>query len=183
MFCALRAHWTTDSYDYFKYQGKVRVNRKQFDKRNDKFHFTKLARLPDNEFRTACAFMEGASWIGDVTGELGADALAKHKRYVESCSNSFRTDLNEIKKTCGSVSEGLYPKNNAVPRTVQLFQAGKIGLETLVILDDKLKVTKGWTVQYPFDPLIKKLIVTIRKYRGFFSYKPQIIDKILVDSI
>ena len=174
---------TTDSYDYFKYQGKIRANRSAFDKRNDKFHFAKLARLPDNELRTAAAFLAGGSWIGDVNGEVGHEAVLKHKKYSQSCSNSFRTELKEILKNGGSLSEILYPKNNTVPLPIQLYQAGKISIETLIILDDKLKITKGWALQYPYDPLLKKIIVNMQKFRGFFSYNQEKIFKILADSI
>lgn len=181
MFMALRAHMTS-SYDYFKYDGKIKVSRPQFDRRNDKYQFAKLARLPDNKLRTVVSFLEGASWIGDVTGELGEDAYIKHKRYLDALRRAFADDIGQLIRGT-SLAEALYPKANTTPRAAQLLFQQKIGIETLVILDDTHKITNGWALQYPLDPLMQKLVVNIRNYKGFFSYKPQIIRQILVDRL
>ena len=44
MYCALKAHFSDRSYDYFKYDGKTRVSRNSFYKRKDRFFFVKLSR-------------------------------------------------------------------------------------------------------------------------------------------
>ena len=38
-FLALKKHFTTDNYDYFKYNGKVRANLDTFMSRNDAYSF------------------------------------------------------------------------------------------------------------------------------------------------
>ena len=172
----------TSTYDYFKYGGKIKASKAQFDRRNDKYHFTKLSRLPDNKLRTVVTFVEGGKWIGDVTGELGQQALSKHKRYLEALRHNFANDISLLVRG-RSLAESLYPVNNTIPIAAQLLFQQKIGIETLCILDDKYRLTSGWALQYPHDPLLQKLIVTIRNYKGFFSYKPQIIDQILVDRL
>ena len=46
-YLALKRHFTTESYDYFKYKGKVSAKKDAFDKRKDKFFFEKLSRNRD----------------------------------------------------------------------------------------------------------------------------------------
>jgi len=37
-FQALKLHFTSDSYDYFKYNGSVKVNKISFETKNDKYY-------------------------------------------------------------------------------------------------------------------------------------------------
>ena len=41
---ALKLHFTSDSYDYFKYNGKTNVSKQTFSIRKDKYQFYKLSR-------------------------------------------------------------------------------------------------------------------------------------------
>ena len=50
MYVALKLHFTTDSYDYFKFNGKTRVTETNFEKRKDRYFFKKLTnRKKDDE--------------------------------------------------------------------------------------------------------------------------------------
>jgi hypothetical protein len=46
-FLALKNHFTTDSYDYIKYNGKVGAKPSSFDVRKDKYQFYKLSKHKD----------------------------------------------------------------------------------------------------------------------------------------
>ena len=46
---ALKLHFTTDSYDFFKYNGKTNVSVNAFENRKDKYHFYKLSRKYSNK--------------------------------------------------------------------------------------------------------------------------------------
>jgi len=51
LYLAINNHFNTESYDFFKYNGKVPVKLPAFLKRNDKYHFAKLAREHRDELR------------------------------------------------------------------------------------------------------------------------------------
>ena len=51
LYLAINNHFNTESYDFFKYNGKVPVKLPAFLKRNDKYHFAKLARLYHKELQ------------------------------------------------------------------------------------------------------------------------------------
>ena len=44
LYHALKLHFTSDSYDYFKYNGKSRVNYTNFSSNASKYQFAKLSR-------------------------------------------------------------------------------------------------------------------------------------------
>ena len=44
-YLALRTHFKSDSYDYFRYHGKLKGNRDKFETRKDKYHFYKLSKM------------------------------------------------------------------------------------------------------------------------------------------
>ena len=41
---SLKLHFSKDSYDFFKYNGKTNISLNTFDNRKDKYHFHKLSR-------------------------------------------------------------------------------------------------------------------------------------------
>ena len=43
-YCAMKAHFSTGDYDFSKYDGKSKVSRESFWKRNDRIFFVKLSR-------------------------------------------------------------------------------------------------------------------------------------------
>ena len=44
MYCAIKAHFSRDKYDYHKFGGKTKTKRDSFYKRKDRFFFARLAR-------------------------------------------------------------------------------------------------------------------------------------------
>ena len=51
LYLAINNHFHSDSYDYFKYNGKVSAKLESFMKRKDKYHFAKLARKYNDELK------------------------------------------------------------------------------------------------------------------------------------
>ena len=44
MYCAMKAHFENKGYDFVKFNGKTKVSRNSFYKRNDRIFFVKLSR-------------------------------------------------------------------------------------------------------------------------------------------
>ena len=52
MYLSLKLHFTTDSFDYFKYGNAAKASQQSFDSRRDKFFFVKLSRtFKEDELR------------------------------------------------------------------------------------------------------------------------------------
>ena len=43
MYCALKAHFSREDYDYHKYGGKTKISRESYWKRKDRYYFAKIA--------------------------------------------------------------------------------------------------------------------------------------------
>ena len=74
IFQALKLHFTSDSYDFFKYHGKSKISVEAFELRKDKYHFYKLSRrLPNREelilFIVANLLHNDNLWVGDLLTE------------------------------------------------------------------------------------------------------------------
>lgn len=71
---ALKLHFTSDSYDFFKYNGKTNVSVTAFENRKDKYHFYKLSRKCTNKddlinFIVANFVEDEKSWVGNLLME------------------------------------------------------------------------------------------------------------------
>jgi hypothetical protein len=51
LFLAMKQHFTTSSYDYYRFNGKVRASQGSFEKRKDKYFFEKLGKVQDPQQR------------------------------------------------------------------------------------------------------------------------------------
>ena len=96
-FLALRKHFTTDSYDYFKYNGKVRANRETFMSRPDAYSFAKLAKKDDYiNLIMSNLLINKSVWVRDL---LDSECEARHtnwKKKKESLGYIFKSELAHL---------------------------------------------------------------------------------------
>ena len=67
LYTAIKNHFTVDSYDYFKYNGKVRVTEISFETRKDKYMFYKLSKHEDPlTFLVSIFSNKNKVWVGNM---------------------------------------------------------------------------------------------------------------------
>ena len=97
MYCALKRHFQSNTYDYFKYNGKVRASYSTFEKRNDKYFFAKLAKHKDVIGFLVANFYYGDVWVGDLVNEQTAENQYKEwLKRKQSLSYIFKNDVERI---------------------------------------------------------------------------------------
>ena len=101
LYQALKLHFTSDSYDYFKYNGKSNVSVTSFENRKDKYHFYKLSRkYPNKEeminFIVANFVEDDKSWVGNLLSEDAAQNYRKRQKVIQSLSYTFENDCNSL---------------------------------------------------------------------------------------
>lgn len=171
LYSAIHNHFTSPSYDFFKYQGKTRVKFETYNKRKDKYQFDRLGKLIDPRLRLVASNVEGIKWIGDIVGPAGAEAQVKHQKYLDSASHYFKQELNTLDPD-GNNYRG------ANPLLAQLYFRKKLSLETLCLINNLVDFTSLWKDSCSTDPLIGQLIVKIEKYSKFISYDSRKIQQI-----
>ena len=142
LYMALKLHFTT-KYDYFKYNGKTKFIVAQFNKRNDKYQFVRLARKYSHadlvEF--FCAnLIRGKQWIGDFS----KDNWLEHQKVIQSLEYTYKNDLEKL-LTNGEKFDIIFEcGQGSHPRLLKQYLGKKISLETMVILDKVLSYKKNF---------------------------------------
>ena len=174
IYLAIKLHFTSDSYDYFKHNGKTTARLKTFTKRRDRYFFHKLSRSYSS---SACVdyfvagFLDSDSvWIGDVVGKSGEENYTRWQKRIESLSYVFEGDVNTllefIEEKKIKFDDLFKVKDGQHPPLVKLYIANKITIESMIILDDILNYTKQ------FNKQIKETVIWPKKYKLLMNYKP-----------
>ena len=64
MYCAMKAHFDKNDYDFVKYNGKSKVSRDSFYKRNDRIFFVKLTHKYKSKEDSNCEIIEFLTFSG-----------------------------------------------------------------------------------------------------------------------
>jgi len=163
-FLALKLHFTSDHYDYFKYNGKHNASLQSYDKRTDKRFFKRLARRNINIVEYCVAnLVDGKEWIS----EFDDKAWNERRKYFQSYEYYFKNDVEKL-LTDAENFDIIFKcdKKGTHPKLVRKYLGRKITLETMVILDKIL----GYRKQ--FDKEIDETYVWPKVSRLIDRYEP-----------
>jgi hypothetical protein len=95
IYLAMKNHFTKDGYDFFKYNGKVRVKESSFIKRNDKLFFEKLAKHDDPYGLLVSNLSQNPKlWIRDISYSDAANEMyIKWLKIQQSMKYTVKQDL------------------------------------------------------------------------------------------
>ncbi len=177
LYLALKLHFTTDNYDYFKYHGKVSASLKSFDKRKDKYQFKKLTRKYDDSTILnyyIANFIVGNKWLGN----MNEDTYIEWKSRVESLEYIFKNDVEKLLTNAQNFDILFNSERGNHPKILKAFLGKKISLETLVIFEYLVKFCKT------YDEEIRERIIWPEVSRLVQNYKPFVkIDRRLFKGI
>jgi len=116
VYLAIKLHFTTESYDYHKYEGKVNCKLDTFTKRNDRYFFHKLSTRYNKDdildFFVSNFLIDSNKWIGNLTRNDGKDVYLDWKKRKESFEYYFRNDcvsiLNDFNTRNLSFNDGFH---------------------------------------------------------------------------
>jgi hypothetical protein len=159
LYQALKLHFTSESYDFFKYNGKTNVSVTTFENRKDKYHFYKLSRkYSDREDMTAFIVAnmveDENSWVGNLLQEPAEVNFRKHQKVIQSFSYTFENE-------CRSLFEGTTNPNDIImtdgvyPVLLTKTLRSEVSIETLCVLNGILNFFPMWakriddTIRWP----------------------------------
>lgn len=179
LFIALRTHFTKSNYDFFKMNGKLRVTKESYLKRNDKSFFERMAKEYDamqlRDFYIA-NLLEDKQYITDLIDDNSKDAYNNYTRRRQSLSYICTNDM--VRVFDQGLSVPFIVSHHTYPSIILLFLRGEVSLETMVILDDFLGYTDKFDRYYEDDVIWPKVSRKISKYRPFLKY-----DKVKMKNI
>jgi hypothetical protein len=167
-FLALKKHFTTDNYDYFKYNGKVRANYETFMSRNDAYSFAKLAKKDDVQGLILSNLLINKNiWVRDLLDSEGEARYMNWRKKIESLGYVFKSELahlnDEYKRNFISV-DGQHPY------VMTLLLQKKISLETFTILTFMANIFSYWSEKIVDKHISFDIIDKSRKYKPFLEF-------------
>ena len=174
MYLSLKLHFTTDSFDYFKYGNAAKASQQSFDSRRDKFFFVKLSRTFKEdelrEFFVANMIVEDKVYPATLVRE-GAKNYKEYIKRKQSMSYNFKEDVMTL-HDMSQKFDNLFIIDGVHPPLLKAHLGGKITLETLAIFNKIFQFTGN------FDKIIKEDIVWKPLRNRVVKYEPFIdIDK------
>jgi hypothetical protein len=187
LYNALKLHFTSSSYDFFKYHGKTNVSKDTFLKRKDKYSFYKLSRKYSlDELRNfyVANFVYGDStWVGEMTGPNGEDVYKKWQKISQSLTYNFESDIVRILEQVNSPDELMKVRSGEYPDLLVGAMQNSISIETLVILNDMMNFFSMWDKKISDDIIWPPFKLKCEKYAPFITYDKVKFKNILKEAI
>ena len=179
-YVALKNHFTKPSYDYFKYNGKAKLNPSSFEGRKDKLFFQKLAKHPDvHNFLVANLSENEKHWIRDLAYSEQAEKTYKDwVKRQQSLTYFFKNELSILSR---NFNDNFVIKNNEHPILLKKYLGKEISLETMCMLLELTGAKKHWDSKMQYDLVYDSIKTKIEKYTPFIKYDKVKIKNILLD--
>lgn len=154
LYTALKLHFTPGTYDFFKYNGKVKnITPANFDIRKDKWFFHKLAKVHSDE--SECAFFIAANfferdklWVRDLLGTEAEEIYRERLRVKESLNYILSADLDYLlsheRSATEQIKELLRVEDGQPPRLLEVAQQRDIEMETVIVLNTAINFLPVW---------------------------------------
>jgi hypothetical protein len=169
---AIKLHFTSESYNFFHYDGKTRVSIDAFQKRRDKFLFHRLARkYRDDEmvpFLVANFVHSDDNWTKSLLEDEAEETYKDWKRTTDSMSKIYVEDLQKI-ATKETFNDLFKVEDGQFPKLLVTFLQKDVTIETMVILNNIFDFIKIWDKKVSDDIIYPKVSRKIRKYGSFLN--------------
>ena len=174
MYLSLKLHFTTDTFDYFKYGNAAKASQQSFDSRRDKFFFVKLSRTFKEdelrEFFVANMIVEDKVYPATLERE-GAKNYQEYLKRKQSLTYRFKEDVITLHEVSQKFDK-LFIIDGMHPPLLKAHLGGRISIETLAIFHKIFNYVEN------FDKIIKEEIVWRPIRNRILKYEPFIfIDK------
>jgi len=173
MYNALRLHFTTDSYDYFKYNGKTNTTKESFLTHKNKYAFYRLSRkhtLEDARGFFVANFLESdTKWVGELLTEEAEEVYTDWKKRNQSLFYQFESDTQYLLDNYDA-HDIIKPVDGSFPVLLMQIMRKKVTLETLVIMNNLMNFLPMWEKKIDDDIVWPMWQRKIKKYAPFVVY-------------
>jgi hypothetical protein len=178
LYLAIKLHFTSSNYDFYKHNAKVNATFNTFLKRNDRFFFHKLTTKYNKEEMLeyfVCNFFHNSkTWIGNLVRADGEINYTKWKKYNQSFTYNFRNDClllrNIIDADRISFDDIFRISNGQHPRLLRLLLSEQIGVQTFIILDKILSFCKNWDKEIAETIIWPEKSFKVAKLKPFVNF-------------
>jgi hypothetical protein len=170
-YVAVKMHFTSKKYNYFRHKGS-KISEGALRKNNDRYWFMKLQdKYSEDDLLSFFLAQYTANhmhnyWVGDSFGDKCQELYHDYQKRMGQFTRFVNQDIADLYNTYNH--DEIYKVSSGYPKIITSYLAGKISLETLIVLDE----LNGWVgesealVGLVGEPLLNK----IEKYRPFLNY-------------
>ena len=177
-YLAVKLHFTSASYDYHKYEGKINAKLDTFTSRNDRYFFHKLSKQYKEDeildFFVANFAKDDKKWVKSLLENDGKGNYLEYRKYKESVSYHFRSDCSLLYDSIGGdmarFNDVLLVHNGQHPTMLRLLLQRKINIQSAIILDSVLSYSKNWSKDITEKVVWPKISFKMAKLKGFVKY-------------
>lgn len=166
-FIAIKLHFQSNSYDYFRYSGKTRANWSSFEKFSGKRTLHNILKSHQTDFiefvATGFAYDNNVSWVGDFSGDSIDQHWRNHRRNMDKLGRLYQNELEQLLEK-GSIKDALISKDD-LPLIEKNRINGLTSMETCVILDHIFDYINRNNCSHPLWERTK----VIKKYSPFLK--------------
>jgi hypothetical protein len=150
LYQALKLHFTQESYDFFKYNGKTNVSVTTFENRKDKYHFYKLSRRlaqKDDmiDFIVANLVEDEKTWVGSLLMQESEVNYRKHQKVIQSMSYTFENDCKLIFGDCILNPNEVLMTDGDYPVLLKKGLQKSVNIESVCLLNNMLGFVPMWS--------------------------------------
>ena len=178
IYLAVKLHFTSKDYNFYKYGGKVNCKLETFTKRNDRYFFHKLSTKYNEheilDFFVANFITDSKKWIGNLLQNDGRDVYLDYKKRKDAFAYHFRADCLSINddfvRNNLSFDDGFVCHNGQHPRLLRLLIQRRASFQTFVVLDQVLSFIKNWNKEIKENIVWPKIAHKVAKLKPFIQY-------------
>lgn len=178
---AVRLHFSSGKYDYFKYNGKTKVmSSGDFSRSKNRFDYLRVVRKHPTALEVqslcACNYAVDPKWfITKHRDTESQDRFMKWKRFNEMPEHFFKLNMDASQRYLLELydyqdvkPDFLWnPHNGNLPVLFQRWVSGEVQVETLCVLNQIMNLFTHWNTVLEFDPIWEELRNTVPKYMPF----------------
>ena len=177
MYLALRLHFTSPGYDYFKYNGKVKADVSSYETRKDRIFFEKMAKHPDlMNHIVANLSLNPKAYFRDIA--YSEEAKRNYDRWAarnQSITYHFTNELGRLDENFAKN----FSCDNGHPILLKLLMRDDISIETVSILCKVTNCFRYWDKKIGDDVVYTDMKTKIMKYIPFVVFDPEKIKNVL----
>jgi hypothetical protein len=178
VYLGVKLHFTSKTYDYIKYGGKVNATLDSFTKRKDRYFFHKLSTKygQDNilDFFVANFLADSKRWVGNLLENDGRDVYLDYRKRKEAFTYHFRNDCvlvsDDFSARGLSFDNGFLAIDGQHPRLLRLLIQKKLAIQTAVVFDHFLSFVKNWNVEIKEKFVWPEIASKVTRVKPFINF-------------
>ena len=179
LYLALKFHFSSESYDIFKYKGQIKKV-PDLSKRKDKFQIQKIAKHSNPQgLMLSNLVLNHNIWTGDIVSEKGFANYKNWQKRIESLTYTFKEDIKKLNQDDLVGNFKVIDGNH--PYALRLFLGEHISLESLVIINSLTNFYPHWDKYLTNDLVWKEIRLSIPKYEPFLKFEKEKFKELLLD--